>query len=108
MSLRVINIALGVATVAASASVDLDAVASGAVRSYGAQGVVLVEPNGTAAVDANQAGNIETSPDDSTWTAAQAYNAADGPKGFNVTLDRYIRINNTSGTGASTNFQLLV
>ncbi len=103
---RAVDIALGVATVAASASVDLKS-AFGAERfskfGYGWTGTILIGPNGAA----NQVGNIETSDDNTAWGVAQAYVAADGPRVFNVLLKRYIRVNNTSGTTGKTNFQLL-
>lgn len=105
---EVIDIALDVDTVAASSGVDLKS-AFGARKAsqpgYGRKGVVAVMPIGSTS---NQAGNIQTSPDNSDWSNAQAYDASAGPKLFNVVLDRYIRINNASGTTVGTNFQLLV
>jgi len=109
---EVISIASKVKTVAASTAVDLKS-AYGARKAaepgYGRKGIVLVLPLPGAAADSNQAGSIQTSPDNSTWTNAQAYDAANGPTAYNVTLDRYIRVNNTSGiAGNGTNFLLIV
>lgn len=102
MTATVKDLALGVATVAASAAVQMT------VSPFGARGgreaVVAVLPIGSTS---DQAGNIQGSSDGSSWSNLQAYDAADGPKFFNVPLYPYMRVNNASGTTVGTNFQII-
>lgn len=97
-------LALGVITVAASASVAMSVTPHAA--GGGRKATFGVFPENTAAADADQVGDIQGSNDGgSTWTNVQAYAAADGVKFFELELYKLMRVNNTAGTaGGGTNF----
>lgn len=103
--MKVADLARGVNTVAASTAVDM--AAAGFETGAGRNCVVTMAPRGTAALDPDQAGQIQGSDDGGANYVnllALAYDASTGFTKFAVTCMKLMRVNNTSGTIASTDF----
>lgn len=103
--MKIADLARDVKTVAASTGIDLDAL--GFEYGHGREVTVRMFPRTTAAATPTQVGNIETSDALATgYAVAAGYIAANGIKSFVISAQRYVRVDNTAGTAASTDFEI--